>query len=637
MDLGNMDFSCTLDPIFRSVSLPQDGQMVMLTKTGLNWMEDGSLLFKPFTESVAAVQPYATNYIQVNPYGFANVKKRFTVTPRFDRFEISNVVYTTQLQYHNEAHAFFMKHREWLDYLKNVSKPRPPVPSSLMTPEIIEDLKKVYGSNANIAGIMNAYNKNAWSDVIYDNIKVTPSQYARVIDVTLDGLDYTPLDELTVSFDGKFLPLTALTDTLQLTDGKIQVKADGSWKAKFTVHENTLAGSHTISVSSSITTAPVVVQRSWVSEGVVKSGSAITKFSLYDPIAQTFTIDEDFFLSSIVVYFGSKVNGDIVQLHIVEVENGIPTTNCLATAEVQSNTIVVGTLNAPGAGTKFVFSQPARIVKGKDYACIVKVDDPSFTIMHSTLGFTDPINGTVAKQPFSGVMMSSANMQSWSAHQTSDVKFIINKSDFNTSDYEVEFDPVIFSSDVSRFETNVKHEDTGPDSLVIWKYSIGNSGSWKDFDPGLEVNVGRRFTELRIKAIMKGTESMSPILYAGMYVIGYLYKDSGSYIARRYELPEPDARYVDVYVDVYTPQSTVVTPVVQIDESGTWVEMDHLPLDDRQLDQKYWEKHYRFDCRESDPGADLFSKIHCRVNLLTSDRTKSPEIKRFRSLTRGLV
>jgi hypothetical protein len=132
---------------------------------------------------------------------------------------------------------------------------------------------------------------------------------------------------------------------------------------------------------------------------------------------------------------------------------------------------------------------------------------------------------------------------------------------------------------------------------------------------------------------MRGNDRTSPVLFNGNSVVGYSYKNTGSYIARQYDLPDAEARYVDVYVDVNNPSGTTITPKVRLDDTGSWIPMTLIPADNKQLDQSYWEKHFIYD---TGSNVDLKQKIHCRVDLTTDNKTITPKIKRFRSLARAI-
>lgn len=158
-----------------------------------------------------------------------------------------------------------------------------------------------------------------------------------------------------------------------------------------------------------------------------------------DPVAQSFFVDKTggMFLDSIDVYFETKHETIPVEIYIVEMENGVPTRNEIPFSSVWLDPDDV-TADVTGAtATTFSFSDPVFLQDGQEYAFIVFSNSQDYKIWYAEVGKIDlaPGVGTpvIMKQPYSGVMFTSANQSTWTAHQFRDVKFKMMICDFNTN------------------------------------------------------------------------------------------------------------------------------------------------------------------------------------------------------------
>ena len=166
--------------------------------------------------------------------------------------------------------------------------------------------------------------------------------------------------------------------------------------------------------------------------------SKTTKTKRYlDPIAQTFIVNtpenSGVYIKDIDLFFKSKDDALPVSVHIVEVENGVPTQNIVPFSLSQVDAADVQTSINSSAPTKFVFSDPVYLQDSTEYAIIVTTNSTKYEVFHSTMGENDLIDGKgIAKQPYAGVMFTSQNASTWTPDQNSDLKFTISKCEFAT-------------------------------------------------------------------------------------------------------------------------------------------------------------------------------------------------------------
>jgi hypothetical protein len=129
-----------------------------------------------------------------------------------------------------------------------------------------------------------------------------------------------------------------------------------------------------------------------------------------------------------------------ITLQIREVENGFPTQSILpfGSKTLQASEITGSKVNAstvPDA-TSFEFDSPVFLKNGVDY-CFTLLpggNSDEYAVWVGELGGTDiSTSEIIHKQPYSGIMFTSANDKTWSPIQSEDIKFTIHRANFSTS------------------------------------------------------------------------------------------------------------------------------------------------------------------------------------------------------------
>jgi len=206
------------------------------------------------------------------------------------------------------------------------------------------------------------------------------------------------------------------------------------------------------SVDSSSTTFTQVSQ---ISNQLV---STITTYSPYDPVAQSFIISKDnypngIFIKSVKLFFYSKPSTNIpITISIVGTLNGYPNGQVLDYSTVTLNTDQVVTSSSPHyldptTYTEFVFESPVYIQSGVLYAVMIKANSPDYQMYYAQQNQlavpstakalptdANPTNPTkIGTAPYVGALFESQNSITWTADQTKDLMFVIDRCVFNTS------------------------------------------------------------------------------------------------------------------------------------------------------------------------------------------------------------
>lgn len=195
--------------------------------------------------------------------------------------------------------------------------------------------------------------------------------------------------------------------------------------------------------------------------------STITTYSPYDPVAQSFLVDpanypNGVFLNSIKLFFATKPTTNMpITVSIVPTVNGYPKGKALdySTVTLQANQVV--TSSSPyyldsSTYTEFMFNAPVYIQSGVLYAILIKASSPDYTLYYAEQGKVVSPTSTakssasasapsqanapkIGQAPYVGALFESQNSITWTADQTKDLMFVIDRCVFKTGSATVPF------------------------------------------------------------------------------------------------------------------------------------------------------------------------------------------------------
>ena len=174
-----------------------------------------------------------------------------------------------------------------------------------------------------------------------------------------------------------------------------------------------------------------------VGTSVVNRTSSETITAWYDPLVQTFTVDDEtgIFLTRCDIFFKDKDDMDIpVTLQIRTVEGGIPTSRVLPMSEVILDPDEVSISTDSSIATSFTFKAPIYLEGRKEYAICLLTNSTKYDVFVSRIGQEDFLTDTlISTQPFLGSLFKSQNASGWEASQWEDLKFTLYRAEFETS------------------------------------------------------------------------------------------------------------------------------------------------------------------------------------------------------------
>lgn len=173
-----------------------------------------------------------------------------------------------------------------------------------------------------------------------------------------------------------------------------------------------------------------------------------------DPVAQSFYVDakaypQGVFISSVDLAFETKPNvGDEVDVTVElrPLVNGYPSSTeivpcvsgsgkAMATLRpVEVKTAAIPSFTDATTYTRFTFPALVHLQPGKEYAIIVRSNSDEYKVFTAQVSQT--VLGTsniVGSQPYAGSFFKSQNASTWSAEQTEDMMFRLNRAEWTVN------------------------------------------------------------------------------------------------------------------------------------------------------------------------------------------------------------
>lgn len=234
-------------------------------------------------------------------------------------------------------------------------------------------------------------------------------EYLREIDVAYHIEGFGAGEQLaSATFDGIALAVSGTADGNGTLDGSFHIPAkvpSGAKAVTFTGKGGSRASA-------------VFVGQGQLTVNTLRQVNTITTIWV-DPLAQTFVLDKATQLAGVDLWFTAK--GGDVRLQIRDVANGVPSRTVLAEAHIPASSIVV----SGGGHTRVLLPSPLSLAAGTEYAFVVLCDDAETALSVAELGkFDATAQQWVVSQPYQvGVLLSSSNASTWTAHQDRDLTF----------------------------------------------------------------------------------------------------------------------------------------------------------------------------------------------------------------------
>jgi hypothetical protein len=332
----------------------------------------------------------------------------------------------------------------------------------------------------------------------------------------------------------------------------------------------------------------------------------------YDPLAQTFTLSEGRHIAGVDLWFKNKGTSR-VQVQIRETTVGFPNRNVIA----QANLYPVD-ISTNGTHTRVAFA-PVWLEANVEYAIVILTDDAVTAVAVAELGKFDQVHNVyITKQAYQvGVLLSSSNASTWTAHQDLDLAFRLLACRFTETEHIYNFGTITATDNTDLLTlANIERVSSETDVEFIYTNVEGKENTLSEDMP---VALKEKITgEVSVRAKLKGTATSSPALFQGVQAVLGTMDETGDYVTRAITA----GANIDVKIiyESYTPGNSQVRAYVQNpDNSWTLV-----ALSSGSAAGNGWEEHTHI--AENFTGASTRVKIVLQGNVLYRPKVRNLKV-----------
>lgn len=309
----------------------------------------------------------------------------------------------------------------------------------------------------------------------------------------------------------------------------------------------------------------------------------VTVTNFWDPLAQTFVLDNDSQISGVDLWMTAKGTSPII-VHLREVENGFPVRRLIAEATLKPADILTN-----GSPTRFAFPELPYLRANTEYAIVIMCDDAVAAASVAQLGKWDAVHGRwITSQPYQiGVLLSSSNNSTWTAHQDMDLAFRLLSPSFTQTSRTIEIGTTAVT-DASDLMVMADVDIPASSCRCVFKLTLLDlSDTEITVAPYQPVSLASRYTgDVKIEAILTGTAEASPVLYPEVQLAVGDVQETATYVTR--EFSANSGTSLVVILDAMTPGSSTIA--VEVYNGTTWAAVSFdtgAPLEDTWVERKY--------------------------------------------------
>lgn len=277
-----------------------------------------------------------------------------------------------------------------------------------------------------------------------------------------------------------------------------------------------------------------------------------------DPQAQMFSVSEprqiigvDFHLCKI----GNMAHGLLIEQ--VTTDNGYPTTDVQAQAFLPMTGAVEGWKGAR-------YRLPVTTLPDRRSAFVIKTDDNVHSVSLAKLGgFDADLQKFVSSHPYVvGPRFSSVNAITWTAHQDEALTFRLVAAKYTATTKVVALGTVNLVQ-CSDLQIRAAVELPSAECSVVFEV-VRKNGTIYRLSPFQVLQLTEYLTEtVTLRAVLKGTEKLSPILFAPVEIIAGRIAQEATYITRSMSLGA--AVRLTAYLKTYMPSGSTFGVSYSID------------------------------------------------------------------------
>lgn len=574
----------------------------------------GDVITAPFSEEVCLSQPLATRSMLVNPYAVFDPMVPVIAKPNVDNWveQSTMTVETEKVTVTSLRRWWWHGGASWVNAEK---------------------------AKWNALGFKDSQLVGTW-----DNKKKTTSSvstqvikqaipYMRQRDVQITAYGFEPLsDNIQVLFDDRVVSFTGTANCRGTKEGTAKADGTGTVTGKFTIPANIPCGTKSIKLkyAGDEIRYPKEGSTTYTANGVHQiTKKTILKETLIvntvDPLAQAFQFDKEYYLTSVDLYFATKDPVLPITVQVRNMVNGYPGNICYAEAIIpaaQIKTSVDAT-----AVTRADFLNTVKCLADTQYCIVVMSDSNLPSLWVAKLAEKEVrTKKFVTSNPYTaGVLFSSSNAITWTAHQDMDMKFTLRRAKYQGKGVVVFNNIPITAAD----RIMLAIDELNPaDTNAQWYYKL-NKGSWEPISLFDERETSVLVTSVDLKVEFTAQNNRSPMIASENLQLAYfLNKQEARYISKNVNVKEK-FNNIKFYLDVTTVQNTDFHVYYATDVDGEeWVEMTNPTRET--VDEEF--VRYFWDIKNIGSKSDFRVKIV----LSTSNVLFRPRAKRMMAILKNI-
>lgn len=314
-------------------------------------------------------------------------------------------------------------------------------------------------------------------------------------------------------------------------------------------------------------------------------------------VAQTFTLQEDRWVTSADFYFRTKPAapaattdndppGVEIQIRNVDVATGGPGSQVLGRVTIARDDVVISNVEAL-APTTATFTDPIFIRKGVPHALVICTDSDQYSTWVADIG-KQGLAGTTTKDPVAGELWISNNGSTWHPSLGTDLSFTLRSAAIATGQSGLlRFNPVSLpgtGSALAVFAQALQPIHSG----IRWEVSLDGGTNWIPIQPGIDLTVAQEFSAVHVRAYLtldfdRGAPTASPAINPhtcglASYVNGGAEQIEdlvtyyvGDYISLNY--PIENFEECRIITDEFVPDGTTMIPFVSVNNGAEWLQL----------------------------------------------------------------
>lgn len=462
------------------------------------------------------------------------------------------------------------------------------------------------------------------------------AEYLRAIDVEFHIDGFLPTEQVSsLKFDEVVL-------SVQEADGNpVVADNNGVLKGIFSIPADTFrAGRKLVDVKGTLGSE---AQASFTGKGTITTEEWQTKFSggfqRWDPLAQTFTLKEDHYISGVDIKM-TTIGTDQIVVQLRTTSVGIPD-KTIAEVRVKpedlllynaathrpQDPVIDGKPESYSDPAKFGWTRitfdPTYIQAGVEYAFVVLTDDPTHEMAIAELGGVNEDGKVISSQAYQiGVMLSSSNATTWTPHQNGDLTFRLLSAEFVNTEREIP----LGSYAVQRLSDMMVVGGTirpSQDSGVTITFT-DQDGRKYNMTENTPLRLSKEVSgTISVSAHLTGTKHLTPMVWPELLMMLGSQAGKAVYCTRAFNAGD-NPSFLKVIFEGELKGNAKVTVYYQDEVNGqtSWVEM--LNPESTQLDTDLYEYAYT--------QAD-FAGTKTRIMLvLEGDALNRPIVRNLRAM-----